>query len=103
MASHWTYGDVAADADLSQGDIIEPTAELRAVLAEVHKHFLDPKYTAFLILTQSCDLVRRGNYRGQYINLCVVRELSTVAERLVELTCGTHLQRVFRSDAKVEA
>ena len=95
---HWTYDSFTPHADLAQGDIIEPTAELREVLQIVHPHFLDAKYVSFMVLSQSCDLVRRAGYRGQPINLCVIRELRAVARTLLELYCGSGISGVFREE-----
>jgi hypothetical protein len=96
MPAHWTYDTFEPTADLAQGDIIEPTPDVRVVLKEVHPHFLDTKYVSFMVLSQSCDLVRRSGYRSQPINLCVVRELSSVAARLLELFCGSGISGIFR-------
>lgn len=101
MPSHWTYDHFEATADLAQGDIVEPSPEIREILSYIHPHFLDPKYVSFMVLSQSCDLVRRSGYRGQPINLCVVRELSSIAGTLLEIFCGSVIPGVFRSDARV--
>jgi hypothetical protein len=98
MPAHWTYDSFTPQADLAQGDIIEPTAELREVLDLVHPHFLDPKYVSFMVLSQSCDLVRRQGYRGQPINLCVIRELRAVARTLLDLYCGSGIPGIFREE-----
>ena len=63
MSTHWTYEAIPPEADLAQGDILEPTSALREVLREIHPYFLNPKYVAFLVLSQSCDLVRRSGYQ----------------------------------------
>lgn len=102
MPTHWTYDNVDADADLAQGDIIEPTAAIRAILQEVHPHFLDSKYVGFMILSQSCDLVQRAGYRGQPINLCVIRELASIADRLLHRFCGSEMPGVYCSDDRGE-
>ena len=103
MPAHWTYADVEPAADLAQGDVIEPTSEIREILQNVHPHFLDPKYVAFVVLSQSCDLVRRPRYRGQPINLCVVRELRSIAGTLLELYCGSDIPNVFCNEDRGEA
>jgi hypothetical protein len=100
MPAHWTYEAFEPNADLAQGDIIEATPALRGVLEEVHRHFLDAKYVSFLILSQSCDLVRRPGYRGQPINLCVVRELRSIAARLLEQFCGSEIPGIFRKETR---
>lgn len=102
MPAHWTYDAFDPTADLAQGDIIEPTPNIRAVLKDVHPHFLDAKYVAFMVLSQSCDLVRRKRYRGQPINLCVVRELRSIAGPLLHLFCGSEIAGVYRKEARYE-
>src|SRR5687767_14453472 len=100
MPAHWTYDNLEPTVDLAQGDIIESTPQLRTVLNEVQPHFLDPKYDSFMVISQSCDLVRRSGYRSQPINLCVVRELRSVAPRLLELYCGSDFRGIFKEDAR---
>ena len=101
MPSHWTYDQFESRADLAQGDIVEPSSDLREILKNVHPHFLDPKYVSFMVLSQSCDLVRRTGYRGQPINLCVVREFNSVASALLELFCSSGILGVFSADARI--
>ena len=87
--AHWTYEDCADHPDLAQGDIIKATEQVKSVLKEVHPDFLDGKYSAFLVLTQTCDLVRRGggNCASRYINLAVVRPLVAVLTTRLDQTC----------------
>ena len=103
MPAHWTYEAFKDGADLAQGDIIEPTADIKSVLREVHPHFLDAKYVSFMVLSQSCDLVRRLGYRGQPINLCVIRELSSISAQLLERICGSEIPGLFRAESLNEA
>jgi hypothetical protein len=87
---HWTYATHSTEY-LQQGDILSPSDELRAVLKEVHPHFLDMKYRAFLVLTQTCDLIRRDRIscKSRYINLAVVRSLEDILPSLLEQMCGS--------------
>lgn len=88
----FTYAPIEkADGDLCQGDVIQPADEVRTVMKEVHPHFTDDKYVAFLVLTQTCDLVRRGGKpcKSRYINLAVVRPLRDVLLPLLDRVCGT--------------
>lgn len=97
--------------DLRQGDIIQPTKSIRGIFESVHKHFLDPKYTAFLVLTQSCDLVRRqkDSCKSKYINLAVVRPLDNVLFSLLDGTCervvvgGNVAEGVYTRESKYKA
>lgn len=80
---HFTYSKPEKDSDLSQGDILEKTDELKNILAQVHPHYLKNDYTHFIVLTQTCDLVRRdGNdCSSRYIVLAAIRPIETVIER----------------------
>jgi hypothetical protein len=92
MPVHFTYQAIEKpdEGDLFQGDILLPTEKIRAVFADVHPHFTDAKYVAFLVLTQTCDLVRRGGEcKSRYINLAVVRPLRDVLFALLDKACGT--------------
>lgn len=75
------------ESDLHQGDVIYPSECMQEILKDVHGHFTDNKYVAFLILTQSCDLVRgrRGtSCKSNYINIAVVRNLKDVLPKLLD-------------------
>jgi hypothetical protein len=87
--AHYTYEAFSPEDDLYQGDILEPTESIRSVLESVHAHILETKYTGFLILTQTCDLVRRGDAqcKSRYINLGVVRPLEHVLWNFLNKTC----------------
>lgn len=50
---------------LCQGDILEKTDDLIAILKEVHPYFLNESYKYFMVLSQSCDLVRRNGKNVQ--------------------------------------
>jgi hypothetical protein len=109
---HFTYQEILeSDQDLCQGDILQPTNEIRSLLAEVHPHFTDEKYVAFMLLTQTCDLVRRDREpcRSRYINLAVVRPLREILVPLLDRECeavrvhGTVLDGVYASQTKYKA
>lgn len=104
MPTHWTYAQFGVDDDLDQGDILAPTDELRGIFKEVHPHFGDPKYTAFLVTTQSCDLVRRkGRCATRYLNIAVVRELEAVLHDLLSHTCRAIAEGIYLQESKGEA
>ena len=107
MASHWTYRDIdSEDADLEQGDIIFPSDALRALLKSVHPHFDDDKYVAFVVLTQTCDLVRRGRDRlskASYITLAPVRPLAMVMPKLLQHVSKPVKGNFFRKSHLVNA
>ena len=87
---HWTYRRIDTDdGDLEQGDIIQLSAELRSMFSDVHPHFIDDKYSAFLVLTQTCDIARRQRQpcRSRYINLAVIRPLADLLAAFLDRIC----------------
>ena len=80
---HFTY---KADADMNslcQGDVLNITEELAEVLRSVHPYFLNEQYKYFMVLSQSCDLVRRNgkNCKTPYITLAAIRSYDSFLER----------------------
>lgn len=106
MASHWTYEKIKEESvPLAQGDVLWPKIELRRLFEKVHPHFCDPKYIAFIITTQSCDLVRRNGKpcKADYINLSVVRDLESCLSQFFDNVCEQVTPRVYLKGSKVEA
>jgi len=86
MDVHFTYSGEIDARTLKQGDILEKTGALTALIEEIHPHYANDDYTHFQVLTQSCDLVRRGSNNkcaSRYISIAAVRSLSTVIQRVV--------------------
>lgn len=78
---HFTYTDPIRE-ELLQGDILERTPQLDAVIKEVHPHYTNREYTHFQVITQSCDLaLRDGACKTRYITIAAVRSLETVITR----------------------
>lgn len=79
---HFTYKESPDMNTLCQGDILSITEPIRDILAEVHPYFLRDQYKYFMVLTQSCDLVRRNGKtcRTPYISLAAVRDFDTFFE-----------------------
>lgn len=80
---HFTY---KADADmksLCQGDVLNITEELAEVLRNVHPYFVNGQYRYFMVLSQSCDLVRRDgkNCKTPYITLAAIRSYDSFVEK----------------------
>jgi len=75
--------------ELMQGDVLERTPELNAILEEVHPYYSDEKNRYFMVLTQTCDLVERqfGSVKAPYVVLSPVRVLSIVLDHLIA-ECG---------------
>lgn len=103
MPTHWTYDALeGADADLYQGDILFRTPELEAILREYHAYFLDQKFIAFLVTTQTCDLVRRKQRgcKAEHITLAVIRELEPMLPELVGKVAGLGVSGLYRKSAR---
>lgn len=68
-----------------QGDVLERTPAINQLLKEVHPHFYGhQKNLYFIVLTQSCDLVRRktgGDCKSPYISIAPVRSMDSAIER----------------------
>jgi hypothetical protein len=101
---HWTYEKPDA-SNLSQGDVLLPGRELREdVLRPFHPYFADPKYLAFMVTTQSCDLFRRdGKPSASHISIAPVRSLKAVWLRMAK-TLRCHMGgRFFDAKGKDQA
>ena len=72
--------------ELLQGDLLVRNDVLRSVLSHAHPYYANERdYTHFLVLTQSCDLVRRnGRPRSRYITLAAARPVTLVIDRFLE-------------------
>lgn len=86
---HFTYDDSFDKEALQQGDVLERTSDLEAILQEVHPHYYSSSsYKHFIVLTQTCDLVPRyGGERkckSRYITIAAVRPLKLVVEREID-------------------
>ncbi len=86
LEMHFTYGKIGEH--LEQGDILRKSDELSELLERVHPHYhVSSSYHYFLVLTQTCDLVRRSaksNCKSRYITLAGVRPLDLAVLREVE-------------------
>ena len=105
MPSHWTYSDFSSDDDLLQGDIISRSSALVEMLQGVFPYFCDERYIAFLVTTQSCDLVRRGSKtpKAKYISLAVIRELRPLLPEWMEEHCGSGFPGIYKKESRFVA
>ena len=80
---HFTYSDNPDMESLCQGDVLNITESLRKTLKEVHPYFLNKQYRYFMVLTQSCDLVRRERNpcKTPYITLAAIRSFDDFFEK----------------------
>ena len=80
---HFTY-EVPEAIDLQQGDVLRRTDALNGIVTQYHPYYsAKTDYTHFLVLTQSCDLVRRDGRpcSTPYIGIAAVRPLLVALER----------------------
>lgn len=93
---HWSYSPIT-DEHLVQGDILLPNERLQSALEQVHRWFANPKYLGFLVLTQSCDLVRRDGEgcKSRYVTIAAIRPLRQVLIALLEQVCARIAERYF--------
>lgn len=92
---HFTYAENIDKTSLKQGDVIAKTEEIKGLLTDVHKHYLDDKYLYFIVLTQSCDLVLRDGVscKTPYLTLAAVRSLDELVQREISKYQTTLLER----------
>jgi len=94
---HFTYDDLDPTT-LHQGDVIRRTEGVESILQDIHPYFAEsaPDYPFFMVLTQTCDLVRRnGSPKSRYISLAAVRRFDVILERAIERCQYNDLERVL--------
>ena len=80
---HFTYSTEPNNTTLCQGDVLQVTDDIRTVLNQHHPYFAKGQYQNFVIITQTCDLVRRkGGCNSPYITLAAVRTYDDFIERV---------------------
>lgn len=101
---HWSYRENLG-GDLAQGDILLPTDALRKALDEAHRWFNDPKYLGFVVISQTCDLVRRdgGRCKTPYIEIAVIRPFRAHVVPLLRQQCAMIGDRYFPSTERNRA
>ncbi|MCX7178653.1 MAG: hypothetical protein NTX56_07740 [Proteobacteria bacterium] len=79
---HWTY-ESSAEPELEQGDILSRSHYITEILKKFHPYYANhPLNGFFVVLTQSCDLVRRnGEFKTPYLSIAPVRPLRSIIER----------------------
>ena len=101
---HWSYAE-SASGDLFQGDILLPTEAFRKSLEFVHPWFNDPKYLGFIVISQTCDLVRRNSEtcKTPYVEIAVVRPLRAYLLSMLRQHCEWIGDRYFPSTERNRA
>ncbi len=87
MSLHFTYTEYNPSSDLRQGDILRRTDKIDDLLKSFYPSYAtNAANQYFLVLTQSCDLVRRSGTTPdtRYISLAPVRPLAVALNRKIE-------------------
>ncbi|MEN8204371.1 MAG: hypothetical protein ABFS24_00035 [Pseudomonadota bacterium] len=89
MEQHFTYAQDAPTENIAQGDVLERTHELESILSDIHPYYhRKTENTYFIVLTQSCDLVRGrasdGLCKADYISIAPVRPLNYILQEEVD-------------------
>lgn len=95
---HFTYAAEPDSGQLFQGDLIIRTSRVDEILEQVHPHYRKEDYKAFIVLTQTCDLVRRENGQcgARYISIAAVRPLELVIKRAFDAMCKNRWEAEYR-------
>ena len=95
---HFTYLESSDHENLHQGDIIKRSPEINGLLEEVHPHYHQSEdYKFFIILTQTCDLIKRGDAppKSRYITIAAVRPLNLVVQRYANSLLHDEYDRIL--------
>ena len=87
MAMKFLFANGIDSSCLYQGDLLVKNEALRGAIANAHHYYAEQQdYTHFIVLTQSCDLVRRDGKppKSRYITLAAGRPLQIVVDRFLE-------------------
>jgi len=104
VPTHWTYDEYDTTADLAQGDILARTGGLVDLISRVHAYYSDEKYLGFLVVTQTCDLVRRNNKcKADHIALAVIQSLDGLLSRFMDEAAGTGVPGVYLNESRTRA
>lgn len=86
---HFTYA-AATSADLCQGDVLKRTPDIEKILKDVHPHYTNAGYKFFMVLSQTCDLVRRngGDCNTRLVTIATIRPLDDALKRQLKTYQG---------------
>jgi hypothetical protein len=106
MTAHWTYEKIdSPDADLQQGDILASSPVLKKILGHASVNLAGPDNVGFIVVTQTCDLVRRSNSScsARSVSLAPVRYLDGVLPLLLRDQCQEVAPGLYSKDDKGKA
>ena len=91
--------DAQDQNNLCQGDVIRRTPELAEAICQAHDYYGRAEdYSHFVVLTQSCDLVRRrGQVKAPYLTLTAARPMRVVVDKFI----SQHVSQVEGSNLRI--
>ena len=90
---HFTYRALDSST-LKQGDILEKTSDLCNLFKKYHSYFERDQYVYFIVLTQTCDLVQRGDGpKSNYITLAAIRSFEDFISKEIANFPQTELEK----------
>ena len=71
---------------LNQGDVIARSDEVVDRIRQAHQYYADtPEYSHFVVLTQSCDLVkRRDEFKAPYITIAAAKPFKNTIQEFLD-------------------
>lgn len=97
MTCHFTYSPELNKQEILQGDLLGRNQPLDNLLAEIHPYYHDKEvFKYFIVLTQSCDLVRRNSSpcKARYITLAAVLPFKKVFDWEMSLYQNSEVQKL---------
>jgi len=95
MNPHFTYKEDLDETALKQGDVLYRTDIIESILKKVHPYYLKESFKFFMVLTQSCDLVRRsGNCKARYITLASVVTFDNVLKNEISKYQAGRIEKI---------
>lgn len=85
---HWTYTNFGTKEDLQQGDMLFALPEDCLSLKSIDTFFTVEQIRGYLVVSQTCDLVRRPKLNAECINLAVILSLAHVLQNLFASKLG---------------
>lgn len=90
---HFTYAEQPDVTQLKQGDVVAKTDAIAALLDEHYPYWVQNEdYTHLMVLTQTCDLIRRDG------KPCRAQHISVAAVKPVEKAICLQVERYQRGD-----
>ena len=101
---HWTYQTrPSGNDDLQQGDILKPTDNtLVEEMKKLFPNMVDDSVLAFLIITQSCDLVQRSDGQSQtkLIQISPIQSISELIHTAYKKKFGCFCPTLYDANRK---